>query len=218
NVVSPYVEIDWIKSFEYKEKVDGVEQVKNISHETAIDYFRYFLLKEVPFGNDGDYNRESLMNRVNSELSNNIGNLIQRSLSMIVKNCDGVLTSFRKSKFELDEQVLKIKDDINNLAFNRALEKIIDLSNDANKYFNDSAPWKLKKEGKDEEVNEILFETAENIRIIAILLLPFIPNSATKILDLINIKIEERNFESLEKTLESGHKVNSPEIIFPNLR
>ncbi|MFT6332239.1 MAG: methionyl-tRNA synthetase [Lentimonas sp.] len=218
NVISPYEEAKWLTSFTYQEKKDGEKIDKNLDQDIAIDYLRYFLLKEVPFGNDGDYNRESLINRVNSELANNIGNLTQRSLSMIAKNCDGIVIS-SGSVFTLEnEKIFAIKQDIENLAFNRALEKIINLADDANKYFNDNAPWVLKKEDKIEQMNQVLFDTAESVRIIATLLLPFIPNSAAKILDLLNINEDERDLLSLDRSLESGHKVNAPKIIFPNLR
>ncbi len=212
NVIDPYKEIEWLKSFKYKEN-DGE---KNISQETAIDYFRYFLLKEVPFGNDGDYSRESLVNRVNAELSNNIGNLVQRSLAMIIKNCDGQIPNTETPSLRGSEADAAIQININNLAFNHALDKIIDLSNQANKYFNDQAPWVLKKEGKIAEMNQVLYQTAESIRVIALLLLPFIPNSANKILDLLNIK--ERNFTDISNPIKSGQKINPPQIIFPQLR
>ena len=216
NIIDPYKEIDWIKSFKYQEKVGDEKLEKNIAEDIAIDYFRYFLLKEVPFGNDGDYSRENFINRINAELSNNIGNLTQRSLSMIAKNSGGKITGIAgevpNDKIEL------ITKDIENLAFNHALEKIIHLADEANKYFNDNAPWKLGKEGKVDEMNQILFQTAENIRIIIILLLAFIPNSAGKILDLLNIDESERNFDGLNNQLKSGHKINNPQIIFPNLR
>jgi methionyl-tRNA synthetase len=251
NVISPHKEVEWIESFEFKEKtnkppsfpdgnslslktadrcfsnapspinrgnINGIETIKNIPHETAVDYLRYFLLKEVPFGNDGDYSRDSLINRINAELANNIGNLVQRSLSMIVKNCDGIIVKSDELMQNKSAAIQIIKDDIDKLAFNRALEKIIDLANDANKYFNDNAPWILKKEGKIEQMNQVLFQTVENIRIIAILLLPFIPVSANKILDLINIDECERDFLSFDKILKSGHKINDPQIIFPNIR
>jgi methionyl-tRNA synthetase len=215
NVIDPYKEISWLEGFKYKEKQDGIEIEKNISKEIAIDYFRYFLLKEVPFGNDGDYSRESLINRVNAELANNIGNLTQRCLTMIIKNCDEKIPN-SKCLEKFDNSV--IQKDIDNLLFTQALEKIINISNQANKIFNDSAPWNLKKEGKIEQMNEILYQTAENIRIIAVLLLPFIPNSANKILDLLNVEKGDRNFIGMENQLKVGQKINPPQIIFPNIR
>ncbi len=218
NVIDPYKEIAWLESFKYKEVQDGNSVEKNISKEIAVDYFRYFLLKEVPFGNDGDYSRENLINRINAELANNIGNLVQRSLAMIVKNCDSLIPDSTTPSVPESAIEEAIKNDINNLAFNHALDKIIDLSNHANKYFNDQAPWVLKKEGKVEEMNQVLFQTAESIRIIALLLLPFIPESANKILNLLNIKEEERNLLSLDKSIKSGQKINPPQIIFPSIK
>jgi methionyl-tRNA synthetase len=218
NVIDPYKEIAWLESFKYKEVQDGNSVEKNISKEIAVDYFRYFLLKEVPFGNDGDYSRENLINRINAELANNIGNLVQRSLAMIVKNCDSLIPDSTTPSVPESAIEEAIKSDINNLAFNHALDKIIDLSNHANKYFNDQAPWVLKKEGKVEEMNQVLFQTAESIRIIALLLLPFIPESANKILNLLNIKEEERNLLSLDKSIKSGQKINPPQIIFPSIK
>jgi len=216
NVIDPYKEIEWLKSFKYKEGQGENAVEKNISQETAIDYFRYFLLKEVPFGNDGDYSRESLVNRVNAELSNNIGNLVQRSLAMIIKNCDGQIPNVETPSLQENSGEVAIQNDINNLAFNHALDKIINLSNQANKYFNDQAPWVLKKESKVSEMNQVLYQTAESIRVIALLLLPFIPNSANKILDLLNIK--ERSFADISNPIKSGQKINPPQIIFPQLR
>lgn len=215
NVIDPYKEIEWLQTFKYKEG----EVEKNISKSTAIDYFRYFLLKEVPFGNDGDYSRENLINRINAELANNIGNLVQRCLSMIAKNCDGIipLSKGQSNKAILGRGQETLKS-INNLAFNQSLDQIINLSNQANKHFNDSAPWNLKKENKIDEMNEILYQTLDNIRTIGILLLPFIPNSANKILDLLNISADQRNFLNLNNPIKSGQKINSPQIIFPTLR
>lgn len=216
NVIDPYKEIEWLESFKYKEGQGENNVEKNISKQTAIDYFRYFLMKEVPFGNDGDYSRENLINRINAELANNIGNLVQRSLSMIVKNCDSTIPN--SSSLPTAQIAVAIQKDINELAFNHALEKIIDLSNQANKYFNDAAPWNLRKENKIEEMNEVLHKTAENIRIIGILLLPFIPDSANKILDLLNIPLSERNFANLKTAIKSGTKINQPQIIFPTMK
>ena len=222
NVIDPYKETEWLQSFKYKES----ETEKNITKETAIDYFRYFLMKEIPFGNDGDYSRKRLAERINAELANNIGNLVQRCLSMVFKNCDGKVpecnaqtdnSSSEILSCELKNSIKFIKEVINRLDFNYALNLIINLSNQANKNFNDFAPWKLKKEGKINEMNQILYQTIENIRIIAILLLPFIPNSANKILDLLNIKEGERNFENINNKIKSEHKIKPTTIIFPSI-
>ncbi|MCE3254624.1 MAG: methionyl-tRNA ligase [Rickettsiaceae bacterium] len=218
NVIDPCKEIEWLESFKYKEKQAEIEVEKNIPQKIAVDYFRYFLLKEVPFGSDGDYSRENFINRINAELANNIGNLAQRSLTMIIKNCNSEVPQFSSKPEQNQEIYNSIKQDINDLSFNQALEKIIELSSLANKYFNDQAPWNLKKENKIEEMNDTLYKTVENIRVIAILFLPFIPNSAGKILDILNIDEEDRNFSSLDKAIKAGHKINPPQIIFPGIR
>ena len=221
NVIDPYQEISWLEGFKYK---DG-EVEKNILRATAIDYFRYFLMKEVPFGNDGDYSRARFIDRINAELANNIGNLVQRSLTMVIKNCDGKVpkcnmaeAKTRWGDYEQPELIKFIKAAIEDNSFHYALDLIISLSNQANKYFNDSAPWSLKKEGRVDEMNQVLYQTLENIRIIAILLLPFTPYSANKILDLIGISQNEKNFADIDTTIKSGQTIYQPQILFPQLR
>lgn len=205
NVIDPYKEIEWLTSLQ-------------ISQETAIDYFRYFLMKEVPFGNDGDYSRTNLINRINAELANNIGNLIQRSLSMIFKNCDGKIPQIENiTNNKSANNFQKFHGLIDQLSFDKALTEIIEIGNSANKNFNDSAPWNLKKENKISEMNQALYEAAESSRILGILLLSFIPKSANKILDLLNINENERNFAALKNHLKPGHIINEPKAIFPRL-
>ncbi len=212
NIIDPYKEIEWLESF-------------GISQELAIDYFRYFLNKEIFIGNDGDYSRERFVNRINSELANNIGNLAQRSLSMIFKNNDGFLvynTSFDKESEELLEKIKELIKDVLECNFKVSdsysiLELIITISSKTNEYFANKAPWNLKKEGKIEEMNNVLYVVAEIVRKIAILLLAFTPKSADKILDLLNISQNERNFANLENPLKFGAKINEPTPIFLRL-
>jgi len=215
NVIDPYQEIEWLKSF-------------GISEETAIDYFRYFLMREVPFGNDGNYSRESLINRINAELSNNVGNLTQRVLTFIYKNCDGKIPENKIPKNDAEDyaqdEVLKnlifavknITDDLYRLTL--VPNDIMAFGYLSNERLHSKAPWNLKKEGKIDEMNSILNLTVEKIRKIAILFLPFIPSSANQILDLLNIDQSERNFASLNNPLKPGHKINEPKIIFPQLK
>lgn len=201
NVIDPHKELDWLKSF-------------GCSDETAVDYFRYFLLREVPFGNDGDYSRPSFILRANAELANNIGNLAQRSLSMIFKNCGGeILAEVSQKNPHLEEYFSAM----NNFSFDRAIGAITSFASDVNKKFNDDAPWNLKKEGKISEMNEALYLAAESIRVIAILLSPFMPSSSARLLDLINVDASERNFAALEKHLKLGHKINEPKAVFPRI-
>lgn len=214
NVIDPLTEINWIKSL-------GCED------QTAIDYFRYFLLREVAFGSDGDYSRNNLVIRINAELANNIGNLAQRCLTMIYKNCQGKIPGKIPNEIKGLEIINNdlISDDFiknyflafDDLAYDKAIQAIIDFANLVNKKFNDLAPWNLKKSGKINEMNDCLFETVQSLKVIAILLLPFIPVSGQKILDLLNIKNDQANFSHLNEKLCEGHLINEPKAIFPRL-
>lgn len=201
NVIDPHKELEWLKSF-------------GCSDETAVDYFRYFLLREVSFGNDGDYSRQNFILRINAELANNIGNLAQRSLSMIHKNCGGeILAEIPNQNPHLDEYFLALK----NFSFERAIGSITEFASEVNKKFNDAAPWNLKKENKISEMNEALYLAADSIRIIAILLTPFMPSSSARLLDLLGVEASERNFAALNKQLKIGHKINEPKAAFPRI-
>ena len=212
NVIDPIKELEWIESF-------------GCDAQVAVDYFRYFLLREVPFGNDGDYSRESFATRINAELANNIGNLAQRSLSMIFKNSDAVIsglegcedsTKLLTEAYELKENV---EQKMSKLAFDQAVGDILAHASKCNEFFNDKKPWNLKKEGQIDAMNLVLSVVAENLRIIVILLQPFCVNLAPKLLDILNVGESERSFEFLssEFALKPGHKINEPKGVFPRL-
>lgn len=204
NIIDPLTEIQWLKSF-------------GLSQETAIDYFRYFLMREVPFGNDGDHSRNNLILRLNSELVNNIGNLVQRCMTMIYKNCDGKIPiSMEHSKTHIEPFIENYFQAFDDLSFDKALQAIIDYADLVNKRFNDQAPWSLFKNGKIKEMHISLHETAEAIRLIAILLKPFIPNLSSKILDLLNMP-KNADFTKLLDNFADNHQINEPKIIFPRL-
>jgi methionyl-tRNA synthetase len=212
NTIDPITEIEWLESF-------------GINKNQATDYFRYFLLKEVPFGSDGDYSRKNLIARINAELANNIGNLVQRVLSMIAKNNDYLIVDF--SNFDAASDLLnssynlasELRSEMEKFAFDLAINKIILLASKANLFIDNQAPWILKKEGKISEMNLTLSALAETIRCIALALESFIPSLSSKVLDLLNIKNQDRNLEAISKSycLKSGHKINQPEIIFPRI-
>jgi methionyl-tRNA synthetase len=104
-----------------------------------------------------------------------------------------------------------------NFSFERALASVTEFASEVNKKFNDLAPWNLKKEGKISEMNEALYLAADSIRIIAILLAPFMPSSAEKIFDLLGIESSKRNFAALNDPLKIGHKINEPKAVFPRI-
>jgi methionyl-tRNA synthetase len=107
---------------------------------------------------------------------------------------------------------------IEKLEFDKALDEIINFANQINKEFNDYAPWNLKKEGKIDEMQQILSDSAENIRKIAILLLPFLENSAQMILDFLKIEKKYQNFDNFNNQLKKGVKINKIEVVFPRIK
>ena len=213
NTIDPHQEINWLESFA-------------IDHKIANDYFRYFLFREVPFGNDGDYQRDNLISRVNADLVNNFGNLVQRALSMIAKNNNNNLVeykNFNESRELLDKIYFNCQENlakINDLQFDEAIANLLALSNQCNVFIDHFAPWKLAKEGNFELMNIVLSTVAEAIRLLAISWQPFIPYLANQVLDILDISKQDRNFIALSKdyALNSCHKIAEVQVIFPRLR
>ena len=189
----------------------------------GLDQFRYFLIREIPLGNDGDFSKEAFLNRINSDLSNNLGNLIQRVMKFIYKNYDNRLPS--KIDSTLDGYNL-IKDGyellplidrkIENFEISKCLEEIFVYIDKLNKFVDTNEPWKVFKVEKEKAGNglSILVET---FRIVGILLQPFIPNFSTNLLDLLNIDKNERElkFLNIENLLKKDHIFKKPEALFP---
>ena len=205
-----------------------VELVENY----GLDQTRYFLLKAMPFGNDGDLSKERLVEVCNADLANNIGNLAQRSLSMIQKNFDGKVPNYNGINNastginEDDEavlldaperEILEYKNNLNAFKYKEAIENLTALASATNEYFNEQAPWGLKE--NPERMGEVLYSTIETIRIIAILLQPFCPDASKKLLDQLAVPNGERNFENLTKDfkLKFGTDLPTPQGIFPRL-
>lgn len=194
-----------------------------IVEEFGLDQVRYFLMREVPFGNDGDFNRQAMINRINSDLANDLGNLAQRSLSMIFKNCEGAMPvpdTFNDADNEIlaavDSLLPKVRDYIDVQAINKALEVIWKVVSDANVYFAGQEPWALKKTDPV-RMATVLYTTAEVIRQIAILTQPIMPESAAKLLDILKVPMDERGFAQLGGThrLATGTTMDKPEGVFP---
>jgi methionyl-tRNA synthetase len=212
NVIDPHAELEWLKTL-------------GCDAEQAVDYFRYFLLREVPFGNDGDYNRKNFTTRINAELANNIGNLGQRILSMIHKNNDGKIVDFAHfdDGKELLDKAYKLKDEfaheMDKFAFDLALEKVVNFARACNHFVDQKAPWNLKKENRLEEMNLVLSTVAEALRCLAIALQPFVPNLAKRLLDILNVSEKQRalKFIAADFALSTNHKINEPKGVFPRL-
>ncbi len=196
--------------------LDPIEIIENY----GIDQLRYYLIKEVSLGNDGNVSLENLKNCINNDLANNYGNLCQRVFAFIKKNCANKIPS--KNDLTKHDKALtdKLKNDIDKLTglidkqdLNNYIKKVIEYSFDSNKYFNDSEPWSLKKTDKN-KMNAVLYSIVEQIKNISILLLPIIPSSANKILDVINVKSDYRKIAQINKenTLNLNKELGNVEI------
>ncbi len=191
--------------------------------EFGLDQTRWFMMREVPFGNDGNFSREGLINRVNSELANNIGNLVQRTLSMVAKNCDGKVPDSSGLNAQDEAALAVMYDDmksyleaIDSYRFNVALDYVVGFANTANAYIDTQAPWKLKKEDP-KRMEAVLYVLLEYIRVIAIMVQPVMPDSSTKILAQICIPDDKRGFDAItkESRLASGQALLPPQPVFP---
>jgi len=214
----------WILSDEKKMSkslgniLDPIDIIKNY----GIDQLRYYLIKEVSLGNDGNISLENLKNCINNDLANNYGNLCQRVFSFIKKNCGNKIP--RSNVFSENDKALtdklrnnvkKLNELINKQDLNSYIKQVIEYSFDSNKYFNDSEPWSLKKTN-EKKMNSVLYSIVEQIKNISILLLPIIPISANKILDMINIDKDLRVISEINKNKGFNHEkeLGNIEILF----
>lgn len=182
----------------------------------GVDRVRYFLMKEIPFGEDGDFSEEKLTQKVTTDLSNNIGNLVQRVSSMIHKECNGAIPMSISTSLlpNAELEFNTYTKFMNEYEFHRALELPIKLSSRANELINASAPWSLAKTNR-QEMQNILYTCSEYIRIIGMLLQPFIPSSSEMILDQIGLNKNSRSFNSITDSLHAGIQIPIPRPIFP---
>jgi methionyl-tRNA synthetase len=189
----------------------------------GLDQVRYFLLREVPFGQDGNYSHEAIVNRTNADLANDLGNLAQRSLSMIAKNCGGVVP--RKGELqEADLAILKQAEDalatareaMKVQAIHTGLAAIFAVVAEANRYFAGEEPWALKKTDPA-RMETVLWVTAETVRRVGILVQPYIPGSAGRLLDLLAVAEDARSFAHLgdAHALVPGTALPAPQGVFP---
>ncbi len=209
--------------------VGNVINPLTLIEEFGLDSVRYYLIREVILGSDGNFSRNNLINRINSELSNKIGNLLQRTLSFVYKNNAARIPSisedtltliynlplFQKAR-QLVAQNLSL---IHSFEINRILENIITLTDEANIYIDREAPWNLKKTNPA-KMAEVLYTLLELIRYIAIMLQPFVTDSANKMLDQLGVPPNQRTFKYLTKqfALARGKNINMPEAVFPRFQ
>ena len=195
----------------------------NLVNHFGLDPVRFFFLREVSFGQDGSYSEEAIGTRINSDLANGIGNLASRSLSMIVKNCDGKIPECGALN-EADAAMLasvdallgSAREDMGKQLIHRALASIIAVVSETDRYFASQEPWALKKTDPV-RMGTVLYVTAEVVRQIAILLQPFTPASAEKLLDLVAAPADKRDFAALGEAgrLVAGTPLEAPKPVFP---
>jgi methionyl-tRNA synthetase len=189
----------------------------------GVDSVRYFMLRELPFGNDGDFSHRAMVHRLNSDLANDLGNLVQRVLSMINRNCEaqipnpGDLHDEDTKLLGVSETLLStVRDLISRQEIHLALEEIWRVIADANRYVDAMAPWELRKSDPD-RMASVLFTLAETIRRIAILVQPFVPTAAGRILDQLAVGEGARSFATItgDTKLVPGIPLPKPEGVFP---
>ena len=191
--------------------------------EFGLDQVRYYLLREVPYGNDGSISRESLIHRINGELANDFGNLAQRVLSMINSNCGGAVPA-PGDYTDADEEIVtlvhallpEMRENFEVQAFHVALDAMWRVIRAANAYVNGQAPWSLRDEDP-ERMNTVLYVLAEVIRHLAILAQPFVPDAAANLLDQLAVAPDRRQFIHLgdDHRLAVGTALPKPEGVFP---
>ncbi|AEQ51446.1 methionine--tRNA ligase [Pelagibacterium halotolerans] len=189
----------------------------------GLDAMRYYFLREVSFGSDGSYNHEAIVNRINADLANDLGNLAQRSLSMVAKNCDGQVPAPGELTDE-DNAILGAADALldtsraamDDQAIHQMLNAVWQVVADANRYFAGQEPWALRKTDPA-RMATVLYVTIEVVRQVAILAQPVMPASSEKLLDLLGLHAEGRSFEQLGAygRLAAGTALPAPEGVFP---
>lgn len=211
--------------------VDGAKMSKSVGNvldpaqlvdSFGVDPLRFFLLREVTFGQDGSYSAEAIISRINSDLANDLGNLAQRSLSMVAKNCEGRVPT--PGDFTAEDQAIlrtvddlyaAVREDFEDLDYHRALERVWRAIADVNRYFTAQEPWKLRKSDVA-RMGTVLYVTLECLRVVGILVQPVMPDSMSKLLDQLGQPEGDRRvFSALGDRIAAGTELPQPQGIFP---
>jgi methionyl-tRNA synthetase len=207
----------------------NVVEPNQLADQFGVDVIRYFLLREVPFGLDGDFSHKALIGRLNSDLANNLGNLLNRTVNMIKKYFNGTIPepattgeediALQNKAQEVIDEVRKLYDE---LAFNKILQKIWELVDTTNQYIDKTGPWNLAKtdEGK-ERLKTVMYNAAESLRVLGVLLFPFMPKSCELLMQQLGVEktIEEQGMTSLDNWggLTSGTQTQKAKQLFPRI-
>ena len=207
--------------------IGNVIDPNELSDEFGTDAVRYFFMREYTFGSDGDFTRGSFIHRINGDLANDLGNLLNRTLALVKQNFGDTIPEPKGEPEGTDSELVdtalgilpRIKPHINKMDFSKVLEVIWELVRRANKYLDESAPWRLAKEPSNKDrVATILYNCVETLRFLSILVSPFMPGASRKILEQIGIPGKDQTFADLEwgKT-PPGITMGKVEPIFPRI-
>ena len=182
----------------------------------GLDPFRYFLMREIPFGADGEFSEEALIGRINSDLANDLGNLLNRTLQMIKNYRAGIVPSCNESNSPLRELAQEIISKVDNFmkdfAFDNALKTIWEFISRSNKFIDETTPWILAKNNESERLNYVLLNLYEALRLCAVLLFPFMPETSEKICSQLGCELEISDWYA-----GAGNKINKGDILFPRI-
>jgi methionyl-tRNA synthetase len=215
----------WIVKGEKMSKSKGnvVDPVALID-KYGIDTYRYFLLREIPFGLDGAFSEEAIISRYNSDLANDIGNLLNRTLTMVEKYFEGNVPAVSGIEALKDKSVAlapELEKRMQELDFAGALSKIWEVVNTANKLIEDSKPWALAKEKKTKELQSLLYSLLESLRIVALSIYPFMPATSKSIMKQLGVEEDPSRMKFSDVStwglLKAGLKVNKSAPLFPRI-
>ncbi|QDW38864.1 methionine--tRNA ligase [Bradyrhizobium sp. KBS0727] len=201
--------------------VGNVVDPFNLADQYGVDQMRYFFLREVPFGQDGNYNHDAIVARINADLANDLGNLAQRSLSMIAKQLGGVLpepgefTDNDKAMLAMADGMLEAsRTAMATQQIHQWLNAVWTVVAEANRYFAGEAPWALAKTDPARQ-KTVLYVTAEVVRQVAILTQPVMPDASAKLLDSLGVPAGARDFKALGTRIRAGTPLPAPVGVFP---